>query len=114
MDVFGSIQLLSVIILYILLIGRVKMLNDRGIKAFSLGQGKARSKQVFEITAFSALIFWTLEVFFHGALGHPTNVLPYIFYIKPFNPLALKIVGSVLVVAGFIIFIHKIILSPAD
>ena len=53
MDIFSGIQLLSLLMVYSLLISRVKMLNDRGIKAFVLGKGKFGLNQVIEIVLFS-------------------------------------------------------------
>lgn len=78
MDTFSYFQIISLVLLYLLLIGRTIQLMIQGIKPFVLGIGEKGLKGTLEISFLIGLIIWSIEIIFNS-LKFKYHILPDFF-----------------------------------
>ena len=94
--------------MYILLTVRTIQLRLQGIKVWTVGKNKKGVQRILEISFFLGLIIWTSIVIlnvFNVNLGYLHSILIYKFI----DILLIKIVGTILMLTGLLIFILALI-----
>jgi protein-S-isoprenylcysteine O-methyltransferase Ste14 len=108
MDFFDNFQIIVLIVFYIVFLGRTLQLMMKGINPFVLGAGKAGLERIQELSFFIGLVVWTMEIISHS-LRLSFHVLPKILCNSLFDITALKIAGTVMIVAGLFVFVLSLI-----
>jgi protein-S-isoprenylcysteine O-methyltransferase Ste14 len=106
MDIFDLLVIISLIIFYILFLGRTVLLHKNGIKVWVIGKG---AKKLFEIILenllFPVLILWSIFVVITALdVNFPQIITKYLL-----NIFWLKYIGILLCYIGLIIFLLALI-----
>lgn len=108
MSFFDRFQITVLILLYLVCIGRMLQLRVRGTNPLVLGIGKKGLPGILEILFGIGLVIWTLEVFVHS-LNLRFHVIPPVLCAQLFAVLPLKILGTVLITIGFLVFVLSLV-----
>ena len=108
MDFFDYFQITVLILFYLVFIGRTIQLKLKGVNPIVLGIGKKGLKSLLEISLFFGLVIWTFEVITHS-LNLKFHIFPEVLYTNFFQIIPLKILGTILIILGFFIFILALI-----
>jgi protein-S-isoprenylcysteine O-methyltransferase Ste14 len=106
MNIIDIFVIISLVIFYVLFLGRTIILYKKGIKVWAIGTS---TKKLFEIILenilFPALVFWTVFVILVAfRVNLPTIISNYLI-----NVVLLKYIGIILCSIGLIIFLMALI-----
>jgi len=108
MSVFDKFQLTILVLFYLVLIGRMLQLLFKGTNPFVVGIGKKGFEFLLEAAFMPGLVLWTVEIVTHS-LKLDFHVFPAVLYSQLFDIPVLKVLGSILIATGFVIFMLSLI-----
>lgn len=110
MEQFFDYFQMTVLVLFLLVfVGRTLYMRLRqGIKVFALGVGKSGWRRALELSFFGGLVLWMGAVLVY-ALDQEARFLPAFLNAKLIDSMSLGVVGAVLTVLGFALFVWSLI-----
>jgi protein-S-isoprenylcysteine O-methyltransferase Ste14 len=107
-NLFDLFQIVALIFFLLIFVGRTLYLRvSKGIQPITLGVGKQGYQQIIEILFFFGLLLWMFEVVNH-ALNLNIQTLPSIFYVQLVDSNVVRMIGAMMIVVGFGIFIYAL------
>jgi protein-S-isoprenylcysteine O-methyltransferase Ste14 len=80
----------------------------KGTNPFVLGAGKSGLEKIVELSFFGGLFVWTIEIISHS-LRLKFHIFPSILYDPFFDIVMLKIIGSILIAGGLLVFVLSLV-----
>jgi protein-S-isoprenylcysteine O-methyltransferase Ste14 len=105
---FDNFQIVALIFFLLVFMGRTLYLRfSKGVQPITLGVGKRGYQRIVEIFFFVGLSLWMVEIVIH-ALNLNVQILPSTFFIQLPDSEIAKIIGVVIIMVGFGIFIYAL------
>ncbi len=108
MDFFDYFEITVLLLFYIVFMGRLLRLLAAGTNPFVLGSGKTGIARIIEASFMVGLMVWSFEVAVHS-LDVDFHIFPDILCSPLFEMALARVVGTIVVGGGFIIFVLALI-----
>jgi protein-S-isoprenylcysteine O-methyltransferase Ste14 len=108
MKFFDYFQIIALALFYLIFLGRLLQLRIAGTNALVLGVGKSGLEKAVEVCFMVGLMMWSFEVLMHS-LGLRFHFFPDVFYMSLFDFMPARVSATVLISAGFVVFILSLI-----
>jgi protein-S-isoprenylcysteine O-methyltransferase Ste14 len=104
MDFFDYFQIVSLLIFFLILVGKILFLRlRRNINPIAIGGGKKGFRLAFELLSFGGLLVWAIELLLY-AFHAGFRIFPAPLDMQLVTSPAIKVVGVVLVSFGLAVF----------